>query len=270
MQRIHLGRVGAAIGTACLLFGMSNGEAVARIVADAREPDATLQPMPGQVPIDVEASGLSAVLELDTKMTLPNVRAARFQPMQCSFDEVQHARACRSRHTNGDVQSAVSFRMRDAAGQVQRAFDAQTTDTVVVQTAYTTDVIDQGGHPVSYVGRGTQSFAGVSSASPARVLNGADTTFSSKRFGDSGVARQVKEIVYSGVTLPNTRDARFPTAGVVYTTWKDTFERPSDAKLSYRNLIVWFDGTRNPEAYIDGKRYSIDLVTSLATPLDAN
>jgi hypothetical protein len=266
MQRIRLGRISAVVAAVCAAGVLNNGDAVALMVANAVEPDYTVAPVAGQHHIDVEESGLISVLALESRMRLPNLRGARFQPMACTFDARAQQRACRSREQSDSISSAVSFRMRDGSGRMQSSFDAATTDSVTMQSAFSTIAHDKGGKPVTHVGRSTQHFAGVGGRSAARTLNGADSTFSIRQFPAGREARNEKVIVYSGVTMPNDASARFPTAGVVYTTWHHSFGSDSDRTNSWRNLIVWFDGTRNPEAYIDGKRYTIDLVTQLATP----
>jgi hypothetical protein len=201
---------------------------------------------------------------------LPNLRGARFQPLACAFDDRTQTRACRSRVAADSISSAVSFRMRDANGRLQTGFDAATTDSVTMQSAYTTSAHDSSGKPIMMVGRSTQHFSGVGQSSAARILNGADSTFSMRQHSAGREARNEKVIVYSGVTFSNDASARFPTAGVVYTTWHHSFGTTADRTTSWRSLIVWFDGTRNPEAYIDGRPFTIDLVTQLATPRPAD
>lgn len=266
MPQIRLGRISAVVAAVCLAGGLANGDAIALMVANAVEPELTVAVMEGQIRVDLEANGLLTVLGLESRLRLPNMREAKYQPLACSYDTPHARRACRS---GGDdsISSAVTFSMRDTAGRPQDLFNPAATDTVVIQSAYTLRGTDKTGHPVSSTGRSTHRFSHVSHARRVRMLNGADTSFRTKRFGNRFESKEAVVIVYSGVTVANRARTRFPTSGVVFVTRHYTYGDRTAPKQAFENLIVHFDGTRNPEAYISGKHYRLDLVTQIATPL---
>lgn len=266
-HHIRLGRISAVVAAVCLAGGLANGDAIALMVASAVEPDVTADVTKGQVRVDLEENGLLEPLGLDNKLRMPRVRRARYQPLACFYDARLAKRACRSHPGDDSISSAMSFAMRDTAGRVQAAFDAAATDTVVIQEAYTLRGTDKAGHPISATGRGTLLFSDVSDAKRARTLNGADTSFRTKRFGSRFESKEAVVIVYSGVTIPHGADARYPGSGVVFVTRHLTYGDRTAPRQMFRNLIVHFDGTRNPEAYISGKHFRLDLVTQIATPL---
>jgi hypothetical protein len=267
MQQIRMGRIAGVLGAVVVAGLTANRDAVALMLSDVNAPDYTLHPVEGQTRIDTEASGLTAVLGTAEQLRFSGFRPSAQLPMSCEFDARKQASRCRSHEGNAQQSSAVSYRLRDASGNVQERFDPASTDTVLAQSAYTSAGADSSGRTVSRTQRSTRVFAGLSDPGGFRTLNGADTAYASKQFGTIGTARMTKVTTYSGVTMSNRPDAQFPAAGVVYTSWHDTFESRSNPRDRWRNLIVWFDGTRNPEAIMNGQRYTVDLVTEIATPL---
>ena len=267
MAQIRLGRISAVVVAVCLAGGLANGDAIALMVANAVEPALTVDVTKGQLRVDLDDNGLLAVLGLESRLRVPNLREAKNQPLACSYDAPRARRACRSRDGDDSISSAVTFSMRDTAGRPQHTFDHAATDTVVIQSAYTVRGTDKAGHPVSSTGRSTHLFSDVSDARRVRTLNGADTSFRTKRFGNRFESKEAVVIVYSGVTVANSSRSRFPGSGVVFVTRHSTFGDRTAPKQAFSNLIVHFDGTRNPEAYISGKHYRLDLVTQIATPL---
>ncbi len=268
MGQIRLGRISAVVAAVCLAGGAANGDAVALMVASAMEPDMSVDVTKGQLRVDLEDNGLLTVLALEDRLRLPRLKGAQYQPLACTYDARLARRACRSSDGGDSVSSAVSFALRDTAGRVQDDFYAAVTDSVLIQEAYTSRGTDKAGHPVSATGRGTHLFSDVSAGKRARMLNGADTSFRTKRFGTRFESKEAKVIVYSGVTVANTGGARrYPSSGVVFVTRHLTYGDRTKPKQMFRNLIVHFDGTRNPEAYISGKHYRLDLLTQVATPL---
>ncbi len=267
MPHIRFGRISAVVAAVCLAGGVANGDAIALMVASAVEPDMTVDVTKGQVRVDLVENGLNEVLGLESKLRLPRVRRARYQPLDCTYDANLARRACRSSRGDDSISSVMSFSLRDTAGRVQATFDDAATDTVLIREAYTLRGTDKSGHPVSATGRGTQLFSNVSDGKRARMLNGADTSFRTRRIGNRFETKEDMVIVYSGVTVSNGARARYPSAGVVFVTRHLIYGDRTKPKQLFRNLIVHFDGTRNPEAYISGKHYRLDLLTQIATPL---
>ena len=100
------------------------------------------------------------------------------------------------------------------------------------------------------------------------TLNGADTTYSAVQRG-SGVHRLTRVVNYSDVRLvrhPSVLSRDYPTSGIMYA--RVTYEQVTSphTRPSYSSMIVYFDGTRRPDAHLDGKAFRLDLQTGLATP----
>ncbi len=267
MAQIRLGRISAVVAAVCLAGGLANGDAIALMVANAAEPEMMADVTKGQLRVDLDDNGLLTVLGLESRLRLPNLREAQYQALACSYDTLRARRACHSREGDDGISSAITFSMRDTAGRPQAAFDTAATDTILIQSAYTVRGTDKAGHPVSSTGRSTHLFSNVSRAKRVRMLNGADTSFRTKRFGNRFESKEAVVIVYSGVSVANSNRSRFPSSGVVFVTRHRTFGDRTAPRQAFSNLIVHFDGTRNPEAYISGKHYRLDLVTHIATPL---
>jgi hypothetical protein len=113
---------------------------------------------------------------------------------------------------------------------------------------------------------GLRAFTRAAGDGRAMILNGADT--SAKTF-DWETGRHVRnEIVttYSDVRFER-RDstANWPTSGVAYSQMQSV-SNDSLQRTAFFGTIVYFDGTRTPEAYIDSRRYTLDLASGIATP----
>jgi hypothetical protein len=104
------------------------------------------------------------------------------------------------------------------------------------------------------------------------TLNGADSVFSVVH-RTTGVNRFTGVVEYSDVRLarhPSNIVRSYPVSGVVHMTSTNEWVTPAATRPSYESIIVYFDGTRTPDAWLDGKRYHLDLVTGLATPYRAD
>ena len=116
---------------------------------------------------------------------------------------------------------------------------------------------------------GVRAFTRAAGDVSAMILNGADTSV--KTF-DWETGRHVRnEIVtmYSDVRF-DRRDstASWPVSGVAYTQMQSV-SNDSVQRTASLGTIVYFDGTRTPEAYIDSQRYTLDLASGIATPKPA-
>ena len=117
--------------------------------------------------------------------------------------------------------------------------------------------------------RGVRAFTRTAGDANVMILNGADTSV--KTF-DWETGRHVRnEIVtmYSDVRF-DRRDstANWPTSGVAYSQMQSV-SNDSLHRAAFFGSIVYFDGTRTPEAYIDSQRYTLDLASGIATPKPA-
>jgi hypothetical protein len=258
MSRIHLGRISAVVAGVVLVGGLANHEVLAamanpdniRFVGGASE---------GQVNLD--EIGAFAVLELPDRF--PNAGAIQRTPVSCSFEPRIEQRNCRSRSTSADTTAAVSIKYLDATGKILTSFDRARTKTMDVRTAYTVS------NPLKFAAQRTRTykshrlFSGVESASTTRFLTGADTTFTVLQWPDGRVLRNESIRVYDRVTVPAT--GGYPTSGTVSTMYTVRLNRAAkqDADLMGSKVTLYFDGTRTPEADIDGARVTVDLQTGV-------
>jgi hypothetical protein len=259
MLRMHLGRIGGAVLAACLLGGIANRDAISLMAAEVMQPDLTLHS--GQILIDVERDGLNTVMRAQAD----DGRVGSFA-LRCAYDARLGKRICANRRAAGNALAATSLTLRSRSGVTQSAIDGTTTDTITIVSAIVNQWTDPRHHQRDINFRSTQRFAGVSSASRAQVLDGADTLFRSVRTADRHATHAEQVVRYNGITMPRRDADAYPTAGTLYTSSHDVSGKVEAPSHMYRNLIVYFDGTRTPDAYVSGKRYTLDLETGIATP----
>ena len=262
MQRLNWKRMAVVVGAVCAVGGAANGDALAAIVTGNDVEDVGLAP--DQIRISLDKIGVYSVLRAPDS---PGVYSD--DPQHCEFDVFTQQRICTGRRTPGEHSSATAISLRSRTGVAQSAFDPATTDTVVIRTgvvsrAGSPDI----GHADARTFHGTRRYAGVSDASAARVLDGADTTYRTFEYSNGRVVRNSTYITYSNVTIAHaTRgNAVYPSAGVVQAVSESKANADTARVRHGLNIIVYFDGTRTPEAYIRGHRYTIDLATGIATP----
>ncbi len=261
MKRVHLGRIAGSVAAAAVVLGLANLDAVSLMAAEATQTDMTLHD--GQVQIDLERIGAFAA------MRVPDVSAGSRITQLCAFDVSRGQRSCRA-HSADTRLTGTSIALRSRDGAAQLHFDSTTTDTVTVRNAVLNQWADKANHQFDINLRSTLQFSGVSHASNARVLNGADTSFRTKRWGNRFATRVERTTTYSNVTIPNHAESAYPSAGVIYSSSHHTFGAIEAPRESYYSLIVYFDGTRTPLTLLDGKLFSLDLETGIATPVKAS
>lgn len=263
MRRINLGRISAAVAAIVLACGVVNREAIAAMVAT---PDPRLYELkPGEIRLDLELIGVLAVLRFPTESGSPEDLSYR----DCEFDSATAQRVCTAR-ASGDTSRVIALTLRDRSGAAQVAFDSVTTDTVIVrQGRYADGAKGTQGDSASRTYRSTRRYTGVSARSDYRVLDGADSVFASHSYPSRGrYVRNSRTVTYSNVTLPNSRRGAvvYPTKGVVQATSVSQVSGVESVTRQGLNVITLFDGTRTPEAYIGGQRFTLDLATGIATP----
>jgi hypothetical protein len=269
MQRIRWVRISAMVAAICLIGAIQYSDEVAVLAAGLPDPNDTV--VPGQT----QVSQVPGVIEV---LSIPfagkdSRNMATLGPLKCNYDERISTRVCASRRPTDSSFAVLTSEVRSADGAVQRYFNAATSDTVIEHIAKVKSFVDKDGHPTSLSVRSFGRYAGYSSSKNSVVMNGTDTIYKTVQRGQ-GLNRLHQVVEYSNVTLPvfDARAARvprhpYPMTGVVYTTQRHDWISPNATrKPMFTNAIVYFDGTRTPEAYLDGKRYKLDLHTGLATP----
>ena len=267
MRRINLGRISAAVAALTLAGGVANRDAIAAMVA---EPDPRFYELkPGEIKLDLNLIGAFAVIRFPTE----SGSEESIQYRACSFSAPTQQRLCMAR-AQGDTSRIIALAMRDRTGATQAVFDSMTTDTVIVrQGRYVDGARGTTGDSASRTYRSTRRYTGVSLASAFRVLDGADSSFASYSYPGRGrYVSNARTVTYSNVTIRNTvrGELSFPTNGVIHATGVSQVSGVESVTRHGLNVITLFDGTRTPEAYIGGQRFTLDLVTGIATPKPIN
>lgn len=259
MQRIRLGRIAGTVAAITLFAGLSNRDALALMAAEVTTPSYALKP--GEVHVDLESVGIATILRAENGRT----SIAAFTT-GCSYDRRLQQRSCRSHSRSDSAVTATSLALRSLTGLPQAEFDDASTDTATVRTAVVNQWTDRGNHGKSISFRSTQRVAGLSSASAARTMDGADTTFRSTKWGNRFATHVEQIITFSNIVVPNSSTEQYPLSGVLYTSSAHTYGAVTAPRHLHSNLLVYFDGTRTPEAYMSGRRYTLNLETGIATP----
>lgn len=265
MQRIHLGRVSAAVAAGLLIGAIYHSEAIAAIAAGEPESEAAI--VPGQVQVSLERIGVRSVL------LIPYVNRGDeplFGPMRCRYDDAIRQDVCRSRRPSDTLFAVKATSIRAQDGSVQSQFDPRTTDAFVENSALVRHSTDKAGHPVDVSFTSHRRYTGLRPASEYVVLEGADTTFRAIERG-TGTNRLQQVVLYSSVSVPRNLATGpalgYPISGVIYASGRFEWATTQSTRPFYWSVIVYFDGTRTPDAYVDGKRHRLDLRTGLATPV---
>jgi hypothetical protein len=261
MQRIRLGRISAAVAALALAGAIQHAEEI-QAMATGLDTDGAV--VPGQIRVSLDHFGAIAGIPLPfAGGQLPD-----FGPTKCRPDARLQQRVCASRRPSDSTYAALVVEQRSTTGGTQLDFDGLTTDTVLSRMALVRRGADRNGHMTDLTLRSTQRWGGVAYASASMTLNGADTTYSAV-YRASGVNRFTGIVHYSDVRLarhPGNLTRTWPTGGVLYATSTNEWVTAASTRPFYSNVIVYFDGTRTPDAYLDGQRFSLDLVTGIATP----
>ncbi len=262
MQRIRFGRISAAVAALCLSGAIHHSDDISAMVNSV---DTDGNPISGDVRVNMEEFGVIA----GAMLPFTDGQFADLGPIKCTADVGLQRRVCSSRRPSESTFAASAKTHRSRSGAPQLTFDGMTTDTVVMQMALVKRGTDRGGHTTDLTRRSTQHWDGVAYASETMTLNGADTTYSAVHRA-SGINRFTGIVTYSDVRLvrhPSQIALDYPTGGVMYATETHELVRPESPRTIHSNVIVYFDGSRTPEAYIDGKPFRLDLQTGLARPI---
>lgn len=153
---------------------------------------------------------------------------------------------------------------KDAAGNVQSAYDATTTASVSVN-ATVKGTLERG--PVSMTIDRTSDFtvSGLAGNETTATWNGGGHgTVSRVRSTEDGTTRQY-DMKYSGkrtnvvIPVPRRPDG-WPLSGTVTRTFTVTITGgPNDGKTVTREVVITFNGTSTPTATINGEAWELDL-----------
>ncbi len=262
MQRIRFGRVSAAVAALCLAGAIQHADDI-YAMANAVDNDGT--ELQGGILVMMEDfRGITG-----EKLPFPAGTLPDLGKLKCATDVRLQRRVCASRQPSDSVFAAIATTHRSTTGVTQLAIDWGTTDTIVTRAAMVRRNSDRRGHASDFTWRSTQRWDGISWGSATMTLNGADTVFSV-----AGDHRTIDVAVYSNVQLarhPGFSTRNYPTSGVIHMTSTDeqvtsTATRPTHSS----SIIVYFDGTSKPDAWLDGKRYYLNLDTGRATPYRAD
>ncbi len=262
MQRIRFGRISAVVAALCLSGAIHHSDDIYAMVNSVDGDGAVV---PGEVRVSIEDFGPIAGVILP----FSGGQSANPGPGKCSTDLRLQRRVCSSRRPSDSTFYASATTHRSHNGATQLTFDAMTTDTIVSKMAMVKRGTDRSGHATDLALRSTLRWDGVAYASATMTLNGADTTYSAVHRA-SGLNRFTGVVTYSDVRLvrhPSNVVGDYPTSGIIYATAMNEWVTPTSTRPSHSNVIVYFDGSRTPEAYIDGKPFRLDLQTGLARPV---
>ena len=263
MQRLNWKRMAVAVGAVCVVGGVANGDALAAMVEQHNAPRTELQP--GEIQLSLDYIGTTALGRFPTE----SGSAESILYEQCDVNAPRGQRVCTAPILRARSK-VIGLTMHTNTGAAQTGFDSLTTDTVDVRQALVLDrARGTAGDSVATVFRSLRHYAGVSSMSPTRVVDGIDSSYKAFEFAKTGRRVTHEHITaYSNVTIPGSArgETMFPTNGVIYSYGSSQISGDTIAKRYWFYVIVHFDGTRTPEAYIDNKLYSLDLTTGIATP----
>jgi hypothetical protein len=256
-----LGRISAAVAALCLAGAIQHAE---DIYAMANPVDLDGTELQGGIQVLLEDfRGITGEKLPFAAGTLPDLGK-----LKCATDTRLQRRLCASRQPSDSMFAAIATTHRSTNGVTQLALDWTTTDTIVTRAALVRHNTDRRGHSSDFTWRSTQRWDGISWGSASMTLNGADTVFST-----SGDSRSIGIAVYSDVRLarhPGFSSRNYPTSGIIHMTTTDEQVTSKGTRPSHSSIIVYFDGTSKPDAWLDGKRFHLNLDTGRATPYRNN
>ena len=263
MQLIRLGRISAVVTALTLIGALHHSDAIAAMVS---ETDDEVGFDAGQTRVDLRRIGVLAILQIP----YVNGRSApAFGPMTCGFDARAQQELCLSRRPTDSTFAFKAVVMRSADGHPQSAFDQRSTDAVIERSAFVRAFTDQGGHPTQQTFRSNRQYRGMSRETGTVTLRGADTTYGAVRRG-TGTNRMESIVYYGDVQLPHGvssgSEPGYPMAGVIFATGHHEWVTSKSTRPFNSTIVVYFDGTSTPDAYLDGRRHHLDLRTGVATP----
>ncbi len=153
---------------------------------------------------------------------------------------------------------------KDAAGNVQAAYDSLTTASVSVN-ATVKGTVTRG--PMTMTIDRTSDFtvSGLAGRETSATWNGGGRgTVSRVRSAEDGTTREYNmtyTVQRTNVVIPVPRTAdSWPISGTVTKSFTVTIVGgPNDGKTTTRNVVITFNGTSKPAATINGEAWELDL-----------
>ncbi len=246
----------------CLIGAVQFSEQLYAMTEQLPDPESTV--VPGLT--NLRSSDVGAPTRLD--IPFAGGQWQPLGPLNCAFDPHLQSENCVSKRPTDTTFAALTAEYRAQNGAVQQHFDSDSTVSTREHRAFVSSGMSAPGHDTNVNMRSTLHTSYGESAETV-VLSGADTTFKTVRRAN-GLNRLRQVVQYSNIVLPRHPSdlARaYPLSGVLYAVKLHDWVGASTTRKMHTTAIVYFDGTRTPEAYLDGKRHTLDLRTGLATPV---
>lgn len=155
---------------------------------------------------------------------------------------------------------------KDAAGNVQSAYDSLTTASVSVR-ANVSGTLDRGNVSMTVDRTAEFTVSGLAGKETQATWNGAGQgTISRVRTKENGETRQYDmtfTVTRTNVVIPVPRTpTSWPISGTVHKLYTITITGgPNDGKKVTRDVVITFNGTNLPTATINGEPWELDLST---------
>jgi hypothetical protein len=235
----------------------------------------TNEDLDAQETLDVAEFAADAIVEDVSLMNAqegalgqPVVHAGRiggWHPCGGAFDPQTGRIACQAAH-HGQLTITRSITFRDASGQPQPAYDAQTTASANFVSTITGSMAHHR-FTASYSRQRDITVSGLLGAETTHIFDGVgSTSVTESRHTGSGAARSYAmtgTTTISGVVVPVPRtDTGWPTAGTI--THQVAFHRHGargGGRSGTRTVTITFNGTRFVPLVVNGHELTLDLAT---------
>lgn len=165
----------------------------------------------------------------------------------CTFDSGSGRVVC-APITRGGLTITKSAQFKDAAGNVQQAFDNQTTNSINTQISVTGTAERRNGATSQVDNNSDRTVTGLAQGSTQRTVNGTshghELTTGSNDHGDFSLERTADESI-QGLVIPVGSDGHpsFPTAGTITRSMTVTLTRAgADPRTMTRSEVITFTG----------------------------
>ena len=167
---------------------------------------------------------------------------------RCTFDSGSGRVVC-DPITRGGLTINKSAQFKDAAGNVQQAFDNQTTNSINTQISVTGTADRRNGATSAVDDHSDRTVTGLAQGSTQRTVNGTshghELTTGSNDHGDFSLERTADESV-QGLVIPVGSDGHpsFPTAGTITRSMTVTLTKAgADPRTMTRTEVITYNGT---------------------------
>lgn len=176
--------------------------------------------------------------------------------------------------SRGGLTVTKSAQFKDAAGNVQNAFDNQTTNSINTQISVTGTVERRNGATSEVNNNSDRTVTGLAAGSTQRTVNGSshghELTTGSNGDGEFGLERTSEETI-QGLVIPVNSEGRpsFPSAGTVSRSMTVTLTRAgSDPRTVTRSEVITYTGGNTATIVIthNGETRTCTLTLSQGRP----